>query len=87
MLCNSPARGGGGLLGTLTIISWFAERPTTHHALWPVSQGNAAAQGGGSIEIAGQLTGGAYAVGARYPRGATRNGGNYDNKRGGFEKQ
>ena len=60
----------------LTIIPLFAERPAPHHAFWPVSQGHTAAQGGGSIEIAGGLTGGADAVGARYPRGG-RNWGNY----------
>lgn len=67
----------GGRLSRLTIIPWFTKRPAPHHAFWPVSQGHTAAQGGGSIEIAGWVTGGAYAVRARYPRGATRNWGNY----------
>lgn len=66
----------GERLSMLTIIPRFTERPAPHHAFWPVSQGHTAAQGGGSIEIAGGLAGGADAVGARYPRGG-RNRGNY----------
>lgn len=67
----------GGRPSRLTIIPWFTERPRPHHAFWPVSQGHTAAQGRGSIELTGRVTGGSYAVGARYPRGATGNWGNY----------
>lgn len=54
----------------LTIVPRLAERPAPHHALGPVSQGHAAAQGRGSVEVAGRLAGGADAVGARDHGGA-----------------
>ena len=62
-LCWAPPLQRGWLSG-LTIVPWFTERPAPHHAFWPVRQGHTASQGGGSIEIAGGVIGGANTVGA-----------------------
>lgn len=65
-----------GFMSKLTIFSRFTERTRAHHAFWPVSQRQTAAQGGGTVEVS-RVAGRPDAVGAGDPGGARGYGSDY----------
>ena len=59
---------------SLTVITGLTERSGAHHALGAVSQGQAAAHGGGAIQVIGGVSGRADAIGPGYPGAGTGDG-------------
>ena len=58
----------------LTVIAGLPERSGTHHALGAVGQGQAAAHGGGAIQVIGGVSGRADAIGPGDPGAGTGDG-------------